>query len=92
MADQFQKQDNLWKAKFKEFQDAMMRRLALASDPPVRAPEPHEDHGYMPESNPYKDYGYMFELAVGAPEPEIQPFSVDVSTLDTYFHLDDSVF
>ena len=37
--EQFQKQENWWKAKFKEFQDAMMRRSTPASDPPIGRPK-----------------------------------------------------
>ena len=92
MEERLQKQENWWKAKFKEFQDAMMGRLTPASDPLVRVPEPHKDHGHMPEPKPHEDNRYMPELAVRALGSETQPFLADVSTLYTYFHTVDRVF
>ena len=49
-------------------------------DPLVRVPEPHKDHGYMPEPRTHKDYRYMLELDVRALEYKTKPFSIDVST------------
>ena len=73
MEEQFQKQENWWKAKFKQFQDAMIGRSTPTFDPLVEAPEPHEDYGCMPELESHEDHGYMHELTVRALEPETQP-------------------
>ena len=85
MEERFQKQENWWKEKFKEFQDAMIGRSTPTSDPSLRAPEPHKDHGYMSELEPHKDYGYMLKPVIRALEPKTQPFSTYVSTIEVFF-------